>query len=263
MESIARLLDTMAVSFPRIDIQMAKRDIGSAFRLLRLRPSWSLLMCTELPGCFLGYAHDLVLIYRVIPFGLNGAPGNFAIFGDAATCIRAKFGMGHPDWFPPPTPLTPKPYVDDGRLFEIRNAIRQNLNATLWGHIAIGMLGRNSPNLSKLEEEGKWKSARAMLGFDIDARSLTISLTEAKIAGARVLFDNLNESKWSSAIEVVTLQKARGHFEHFKAPNAIWTFPTGPIELPLRYTEKQSIRVNFPVPEACVAFWGGLSAVSD
>ena len=115
IESIARLLVTMAVSFPGLDIQMAKRDIAAEFRLLRLHPALSLLMCAELPGGFLGYSRDLVLIYLVMPFGRNGAPANFAIFGDAITCIRAKFGMGRPDWLLP-TPFLSKLYVGDGLL---------------------------------------------------------------------------------------------------------------------------------------------------
>ena len=73
---------------------MANRDIASASRLLRLRPALSLHICAEFPGGFLVQGRDLVLIYLVIPFGWNGAPANFAIFGDAITCSQAKFGTG-------------------------------------------------------------------------------------------------------------------------------------------------------------------------
>ena len=60
--------------------EMDKRDIASAFRLLRVRPALSLLMCTELPGCALGRPLDLILFYLAMPFGWNGAPANFFHF---------------------------------------------------------------------------------------------------------------------------------------------------------------------------------------
>ena len=93
-----------------------------------------------------------------------------------------------------------------------------------------------------------------MLGFDIDSHMLTISLPEAKIAGARVLFGKLYESQGSRALEVVTLQQVRWHIEHFKPSNAIWNYLTGPVDLLLRYTNECSTRVNSPTPEAWVAF---------
>ena len=45
LESLARLLVSMTVALPGLTIEMAKRDIASAFRLLRLHPSLSFLMC--------------------------------------------------------------------------------------------------------------------------------------------------------------------------------------------------------------------------
>ena len=73
-EALARLLVSTAVSFSCVPIQMTKRDIASDCRLLRLRPSLSLLMCAELPGVRFNVEFDLVLFYLVMPFGRNGAP---------------------------------------------------------------------------------------------------------------------------------------------------------------------------------------------
>ena len=83
IESIALLLAPMAVSFHGFSIEMTKSDIAAAFRLLRVRPASSLPMCTELRGGFLGRPRDLVLFYLPMPFGWNGAPARFTIFGDA------------------------------------------------------------------------------------------------------------------------------------------------------------------------------------
>ena len=74
VESLARLLVSMAVSFHGIPVQLTKRDIASAFRLLRIRPSLSLVMCDELHGGILG----LNSIYPSLPrdaFRSECAPG--------------------------------------------------------------------------------------------------------------------------------------------------------------------------------------------
>ena len=264
VESIARLLVALTTLLPGWDIQMTKRDIASAFRLIRLHPALSLLMCAELPGGFLGHSRDLVLFYMVMPFGRDGAPANFAILRDAISCIRARFGMGRPDWFPP-FPFLSKLYVDDGLLFEVRGAIRQRAHALTWETITIGLLGRHAINLEKLEEEeeGRWGGSHTMLGFDINSRLLTISLPDAKIAGARVLFEKLFETRGFRTLEVITLQQIRGHVEHFKAPNALWEFLTRPIDLLLGYTDETAVWVNCPVQEVWVAFWDSMGIIFE
>ena len=141
IESIARLLVSMTVTLPGFDIEMPKRVIASAFRLLRLRPASSLLMCTELPGGVVGHSRDVIIFYFVMPFGRNGSPANFAIFGDAISCLRAQFGTGRPDWFLP-IPFLSQLYVDDGLLFDIRNEIRQQANVLMWEAITLGLLGK-------------------------------------------------------------------------------------------------------------------------
>ena len=59
----------MAVSLRGFIIEMTNRDIASEFRLLRLHPALSLLMCTEQPGGFRLHHHDLELFYLSMPFG--------------------------------------------------------------------------------------------------------------------------------------------------------------------------------------------------
>ena len=102
-----------------------------------------------------------------------------------------------------------------------------------------------------------------MLGFGINSSSLAISLPEAKVACARVLFEQLAQKSGPRTLEVVTPQQIRGHAEHFRASNAIWKFLTGPIDLLLRYTDGRATWVNFPVPEVWGSFWNSMSAVFD
>lgn len=91
--------------------------------------------------------------------------------------------MGRPDWCLS-IPFLSKLYVNDGLLFDVRNAIRQQDNAAVWQTITIGLLGPVAINAKKLEEEeGHWGPAHTMMGFDIDAYSMRNSLPEAKVAG--------------------------------------------------------------------------------
>lgn len=165
---------------------MTMSDIAATFCLLRLRPALSSLTRTEFPGCHLGISNFLVLIYLVMPFGWNGDPPNFAHFGDAAWCTRAKFGMSRPDWHLS-VPCHSKLYVDDGRLIDIRNAIRQQGNAPTWELITMGILGlTNPPSRNWRGKDGGGR--HTMLGFDIYPASLQISSQDAKITGPRGLF---------------------------------------------------------------------------
>ena len=100
-----------------------------------------------------------------------------------------------------------------------------------------------------------------MLGFDINSELLHITLPGDKIAGARVLSDQMLGNVGSGAIEVATLQQIRGHIEHFRASNAIWRFLTGPIDFSLRYTDERAIWANFPVPEVWISFRNSTSII--
>ena len=233
------------MSLPGFDIETTQRDIASASRLIRMRPALSLLMCAELPGGFPEHSYDLAIFYLVMPFGRNGSPANFAIFGDAISCMNAQFGTDRPGWFFL-VPFLSEFYVGKGSLFDIRHEIRPHANAITWESITVGLLGSKALNLNNLEEEGACRHIHTVLGFGIDSESLRITLPEAKIAGDLVLFDQL-EKNGALALEVVTIQQIRGHIEHFRASNAIWEFLTGPIDFPPLHRRESHV-VEFPCP---------------
>ena len=183
VETLARLLAPMTVAFPGLIIEMAKRDIASSFRLLRLHPALALIMGTELPGAHFGYNHDIVFFYLAMPFGWNGAPENFALFGDAISAIRSRFGMGDPSWRTT-SPFLSFVYVDDGMFFDIRNSTRQQANTATWERITKGVLGNDAINNEKLDLEGSWRTEHTLIGFDVNSYYLTIKLPQAKIHGA-------------------------------------------------------------------------------
>ena len=74
MTGVARTIIALVRKRPRIQIVMAKRDIASALRLLRVYPALAQLMVTELPGRRVGLEPDIVLFHLVMPFGWGAPP---------------------------------------------------------------------------------------------------------------------------------------------------------------------------------------------
>ena len=93
-----------------------------------------------------------------------------------------------------------------------------------------------------------------MLGFAIGSDASAIRLPDAKVAGARILFDQLREKAYSSAIESHTLQKVRRPIGHVSAPNSMWELVAGPVDTLLRYTDVCAIFVNCPALGVWQAF---------
>ena len=197
-----------------------------------------------------------------MPFGWNGAPANFAVFGDAISNIHAQFGMHRTDWFSS-LAFASRLYVDDGVFSDVKMPIRQLANTLVWESTTLGLLGPKSLNLDKMKEEGDRGTTHTMLGFNINSEFLTITLPEAKVTGAWFLFDGLRQKAGSRTFGILELQQVRGHIEHFEASNAIWKFLTGPIDALLRYSDENAVWANCPSLEVWTAFWNSLMAVFD
>ena len=107
---------------------LTKRDVASACRLLRLRPYFRSLMATEIPGKYLDIPPcDIVLKYLEIPFGRNGPPAHFSVFGDAITaphCVHGVVAAGG-DY---DVPFAPRLYVGDGIFSDVDMQNRLQLN---------------------------------------------------------------------------------------------------------------------------------------
>ena len=217
-------------------------------------------MCTDLHGVRFNVDFDLALFYLVRPLGWNGAPGNFAIFGDAISAMHSHMGNGEARLVLLTPPIS-RLYIDGGLFSEVESRIQQIPSTTAWGSIAKGHLGRRSINSDKLEEEGICGPKRTMLGFAIDSNSVGIRLLEARVAGALSLFDQLQEKAYSISIGVNTPHQVRGHIEHCIASNSMWKLVTGPIDTMLRFTDECAIRANCLVFDVRQAFWRSMDVI--
>ena len=101
-----------------------------------------------------------------------------------------------------------------------------------------------------------------MLGFNIEASSLTIRLPEDRADGARVLFDRLREKAYSKVPKVNNPQQVRCQVAHYRTSNSMWCLVGGPVDTLLLYTDDCAIWVNCPLLEARQAFRGRKTIIS-
>ena len=205
-------------------------------------------MVTESPGKFPGPKNDIVLFYRSIPFGWNGAPAFFAAFGDDTARIHRASGTGLPLWNSRHS-FTSRLYVDDGISVELMNRQRQEDAIRLWERVTTGLLGPQVLNQSKMEEEGQWPTSHIILGLWYNTESLTVAIPEATRAGARVLFDSILADRGAARLGATSLQQIRGWAEHFKSTNAIWRLLTSPVGNLLTYGDEIGGWISCPVEE--------------
>ena len=69
VEALARKIVCLKRKFPTQPVLLTKRDIKSAFRLIRLHPQMAKVMGTEMRGYHFECLGDIVLFYGVLPFG--------------------------------------------------------------------------------------------------------------------------------------------------------------------------------------------------
>ena len=129
---VIRMITQVHTQWHGSPASLNKRDVASAFRLLKLRPTLSLRMVSELPGKFFGSKHDVVMFYRPMPFGWNGSPSFLAVFAGAITRIHRTSGTGRPLWNFGHA-FTPCLYVDEGIFIELPIARRQEGTIRRWG----------------------------------------------------------------------------------------------------------------------------------
>ena len=66
-------------------------------------------------------------------------------------------------------------YVDGGIFIEIANPKRLDRAIRCWEGLARGILGQQAISADTLEEAGKWRPIRIILGFVIDLDKLAIT----------------------------------------------------------------------------------------
>lgn len=221
---------------PYTPIALAKRDIAASFRLLLLHPALCLVMITELPGKIFGSdeAADVVLIYLDVPFGRDGPPAHFSVFGGALALLRRARGMSDSQRYGS-EPSQSRLYVDDGIFADVIRRQRMNESTDSRGRIARGSSAPTAINQDKLDEEGVWKQQHVILGFNLNASNMTTTLPEAKIIDAPILIEGILQWKGAHILLIKSAQQLRGCVEHFGATSPVWRALAAPVDDPLTF----------------------------
>ena len=175
IDDIARKITTLSRAYHGVDILINKRDIKSAFKLVRIHPDGVKLFATEFPGRFFGLSSSVVAFYLVLPFGWSGSPEFFAYMAS-----------GIPKWRNAHAPIIPGKsggyafcsflFADDGILIGPNLGTRCTESALCWEKGCHLTPGPDSVNQGKLEEEGNWSSEKLVLGYLLNADSWAISI---------------------------------------------------------------------------------------
>ena len=148
IQGIARSIISLQRRYPNTQVLLTKRDIKSAFRLIRLHPQMSKIMVTEFPGEIFGLEEDIMCFYGALPIGWSGSPGHFCRFSDAITRLHQLHGPSRPMWnsfFA----FRSRMYIDDGLFVEIDIGDRREQTTAAWGRIARSLLSPDAINEEK------------------------------------------------------------------------------------------------------------------
>ena len=135
VRDFARRIVALKRKFSLSDVVMAKRDIKSAFRLIRIHPHLSRVMVTEFSGHHFGLKEDILVFYGVLPFGWGGIPSHFCRFSDAISILHQLHGPCQPLWNLGAA-YRSKMYIDDGLFIELDMGKRIAQSTSKWEEIA-------------------------------------------------------------------------------------------------------------------------------
>lgn len=179
VKELARRIIALKRKFPQTNVLLAKRDIKSAFRLIRVHPRLSRVMVTEFAGRHFGLEEDILMFYGVLPFGWGSSPGHFCRFSDAIARLHQLHGPSGPLWNMP-CAFRSKMYIDDGLFVELEIGDRKEQSSRKWEEIARGFLPQEAVNEEENKLEGAWCAQQIFLGFEIDTSSLEIRVPGEK-----------------------------------------------------------------------------------
>ena len=260
VDALAKKIVCLKRKFPTQPVLLTKRDIKSAFRLIRLHPLMAKVMGTEMRGHHFECVDDVVIFYGVLPFGWGSSPSKFVRFSDAITKLHQLSGPSDPTWNLPYA-FRSSMFIDDGLFIEVMIGDRRRRSVEHWESVAKGLLSIDAINKEKEKEEGEWLEEQIFLGFSINTANMTITLPEEKRAGATILFDELFSEFGSRVIRLISLQRLRGNIEHFRSTNMIWSFFTGPIDSLMCYADETGVWINCGSKHAWYAFWNAMDVI--
>ena len=216
--------------------------LEGAFRRILLRPDLIHIVTTDIPGDRLGRTTDIFTGHLAMPFGWVASPAFFEIHTDAITAIHS-YVRPRQSLLSGEERFTSSIYADDCMLIECPVGNRLSACASCWEWSCQQILGDDSINNEKKGPECHWSQKHTLLGFEVDAETMTIKLPDEKIQqeGSLVLSAELMPGNYG--IIAKTLQQLRGLCVHWLTCNPFWYCLCRPIDFLLSHVSESGMVV--------------------
>eukprot|EP00971_Amphidinium_carterae_P224535 4454252-Amphidinium_carterae.1 len=275
---IARLVKWWESVLPGIPVQIAKRDISSAFRLIWIAPDDCEIFAADLPwrvdACGAPSTDTTPLtkdsqidsepqfkgvtaIFMVMSFGFTGAPGEWAPWGLATSMLHRTYV--------PEDPYTEGPWsfhshilVDDAVLVEPMVGNRASISASCYEENTKALLGEGAINQEKVVLEGAYSHEATVWGLTMNTHTGTIGLPEQRLLKGAHLLALPVYSTGNYEITLKDLQKLRGTAQSWTPVLPGLRLVLRAIDVFLKPTEPDAFvqpSSDWPVHDAWTQLW--------
>ena len=176
--------------FPTVAILLSKKDIAAAFRLLVTNLQDCGVFGADFDGAPWGITGLLITVYLVLTFGWTGAPGEWMIWAWIIKLLHASWGPADPRWDDLPA-FHSQFLMDDQILVEPDVGTRSWQSVAVADMVTAEVLGPESRNLVKDQEEGVLETRKIVWGLSYDTVACTCSLPEPKLEKAQFFASGL------------------------------------------------------------------------
>ena len=164
----------LRASFPGLEVRGTKRDVDSAFTRIRVRQDGAVLFGTE-PTSPTITGDSIVFFYLVLPFGFCGSPGIFGMVMEAVQLYHRSFAPRNHLWNGA-LYYDAEVFADGGMFLEALVGHRCDQTADVWERGGELFFDTGAISKKKIKVEGTWGTKLALLGYEVDLASNTISL---------------------------------------------------------------------------------------
>ena len=260
IEKICTKITLLKRLFPEVEIEMAKRDIARAFKLIPVPPQLMAVLYHPFSAQESKTTSDLIGGYLSLPFGWVASPGFFHLVTEIIQEIHRSFGPSNSSWNSPDA-YQAFLYVGDAMFIEPRIGSRPEDSISTWEWACKGVLADRIIHEEKAKTEGYLSTKHTLLGFDIDTETGIIEVPPVKVMGARIMILSDVYRPGSSKVKVRDIQVLRGLCQHWLSASLYWKLTLQGLDTILRFADEADDYISCPEPDVWVAYWNVLEVL--
>ena len=264
VRKVAEKAFAMKMKWPHVPIMCNKRDIDAAFMRVKVHPDMSAILCAEFSAELLGVSDDdtmtVLFLYLTLPFGWRASPAYFSRMGEGLAVAHREF-RSHDRNRDGADPFDSQLFVDDAIFIEPEIGLRKEVALSCWEDICRRLLGQTSINDDKVELEGDWDRKHIILGFEINADSLTIRLPKPKCLDAWQFFQDAMLSPGNRIVTVGKVQGLRGLINHWIYACRFWHYMASAVNALMSFGDETNTWIRRSNDHVWIAWWNLIAFV--